>query len=213
MRNPMNNSTKFALGLTFVGTLIGLLFSCAVYFGLKETSDAKFCALCHEMEPMILSYHQDVHGGAGRTGIQVDCVACHMPHESLLGYIFTKAKNGVVEGSIKFFYGTDHINWVENRANRDQFVFDSGCLECHREIIDPREGRETQAVRMHEHYKKLLNTPQKIACASCHTDTGHQSLRTILNYYKPEFEIYQDALQEDKERFMKSLRKPAPILP
>ncbi|MBF6670191.1 NapC/NirT family cytochrome c, partial [Campylobacter sp. RM12327] len=158
---------KKILSFICIGFLIGVVVCYAMYEGVTRTSGEKFCIVCHEMAPMLASYHNDVHGGAGKMGIKAQCVDCHMPHNNIFNYIFTKAKNGVVEGYIHFFKDVDQINWLENRKNRLRFVFDDGCLKCHANFQNLPEI-SPKGKQMHEHYTSLLNTDKKIGCASCH---------------------------------------------
>lgn len=194
--------TWFIFGLG--GVFIGILFSLGVYEGLHRTSDDKFCIVCHEMKPMVASYHDDVHGGAGKSGIKVSCVSCHISTDSAVKYIFTKAKNGVVEGAIHFFGNPDAIDWQANRVNKDHFVVDSGCIGCHTNYTTNKNISE-KGIKMHAHYDSLKNTDKKIGCASCHVEVGHNGLRSMINYYKPELEFYNGKLDKKKEETEKKL--------
>ena len=187
-----------------VGVLVGLICSWVMYEGLHRTSNDRFCIVCHEMRPMVAAYHNDVHGGNGKTGIKVDCVTCHLPHDNIFAYIATKARNGVVEGAIHFFGNPDAIDWQANRANRQHFVRDEACYGCHTNYKTNAaisvKGRE-----MHEHYASLKGTDKEIGCASCHAEVGHNGLRSMLNYYKPEYEFYKGKLDKQKEAVDKKL--------
>ena len=187
-----------------VGVLIGLLSSWILYEGLHRTSNDRFCIVCHEMKPMVAAYHNDVHGGSGKSGIKASCVACHLPHDNVFAYIFTKARNGAVEGAIHFFGNPDAIDWQANRANRKHFVEDGGCIGCHTNyqtnVNISEKGR-----KMHAHYNSLENTTQSISCASCHVEMGHKGLRSMLNYYKPEYDYYKGKLDKKKEEVEKKI--------
>jgi len=187
-----------------IGVFLGLFGSWVTYEGLHRTSDDKFCIVCHEMAPMVSAYHTDPHGGQGESGFKASCVSCHMPHDNVFNYIYTKAKNGVVEGAIHFFGDVDAIDWHANRKNRDKFVYDDGCISCHSNyktnaFISPK-GQQ-----MHTHYDALLGTDKQIGCASCHVEVGHKGLRTVLNYYKPEYEYYEGKFDAEKEAVEKGL--------
>jgi nitrate/TMAO reductase-like tetraheme cytochrome c subunit len=192
--------------VSLIGVAIGLLFSLGLYEGLHRTSNDKFCIICHEMSPMVAAYENDPHGGAGKSGMKVACVICHLPHENLFNYIVTKAKNGVVEGAIHFFGNPENINWQANRAKRQYFVLDQGCISCH---INYKTNKNIspKGLKMHTHYKQLLGTSKKIGCASCHVEVGHKGLRSMINYYKPEYEFHEEKLKKEKERVEKELIK------
>ncbi len=194
--------TWFIFGLA--GVFVGILFSLGVYEGLHRTSDDRFCVVCHEMKPMVAAYHDDVHGGAGKSGIKVSCTACHLPQDNVLAYMFTKARNGVVEGAIHFFGNPDAIDWHANRANRDHFVVDQGCINCHTNYTTNPNISE-KGIKMHEHYVSLKDTDKKIGCASCHVEVGHRGLKSMLNYYKPEYEFYNGKYEKKKEEIEKKL--------
>ena len=187
-----------------VGILVGLIFSWVLYEGLHRTSDAKFCVVCHEMKPMVAAYHNDPHGGNGKTGIKVDCVTCHLPHDNVFAYILTKARNGVMEGTIHFFGNPDAIDWQANRAKKDHFVKEEACFGCHTNY-KTNEAISEQGRKMHAHYDELKKTDKAIGCASCHAEVGHSGLRSMLNYYKPEMKYYEGKLTKKKEEAEKKL--------
>ena len=193
-----------ALVIGLVGIFIGLICSWVLYEGLHRTSDDRFCAVCHERKPMVAAYHTDVHGGAGKSGIKVNCVTCHLPHDNIFAYIGTKARNGVVEGAIHFFGKPDAIDWQANRVKKDHFVKDEGCISCHTNYTTNVNISE-KGRKMHMHYASLQNTDQKIGCASCHAEVGHKGLRSMLNYYQPEYEYYKGKLDKKKDEVEKQL--------
>ena len=51
------------------------------------TSDVEFCGGCHTMTPMVASYRNDVHGGAGQQGVESVGVALGLEERpDLLGH-------------------------------------------------------------------------------------------------------------------------------
>lgn len=198
----------YVLMIIAIGALIGLALSYVTYFAMSKTSGQKFCVMCHEMDPMVISYRDDVHGGKGRVGANAKCVDCHLPHDNLIKYIYSKARNGAVEGAIHFFGDVDGIDWQENRKKREHFVFDNGCLECHGNVLDTTLASPSKiAQKMHKHYQSLKDTAKEIKCASCHFDAGHKGMRNILNYYKPEHELYEEKMEEKKLEVQKDYKK------
>lgn len=197
-------------GLAFliliIGGILGLGTSLGVYYGLALTSDEKFCVVCHEMDPMVIAYNNDVHSGKSKSGIKADCVDCHLPHDNIINYIYTKARNGVVEGYVHFFGDVENINWHENRKRRKEFVFDDGCLHCHTNVLENKLLTE-KAQKMHAHYKKLLNTKDELGCASCHVEVGHTGLNSMLNYWDPKYSIYENKAYEKKEELRRDYFK------
>lgn len=204
----MTRAKLLILMFVAIGALVGLSLSYLTYYAMDETSDQNFCVVCHEMDPMVIAYRDDVHGGKGRLGARAKCVDCHLPHDYLIKYMFTKARNGLVEGAIHFFGDPDSIDWQKNLKHRQNYVFDNGCLECHTNILDTSLANPPKmAQKMHKHYQSLLGTSKEIKCASCHFDAGHKGLRSVLNYYKPEHSIYEDAMKEKKLELQKNYKK------
>jgi len=140
---------------------------------IASTSGAKFCATCHAMEPMIQSYLRSEHGGNNRLGIQVDCVGCHLPHDSPAGYLFAKARVGLKDVWAQLTLDPEKIDWHAYRAKRREFVYDSGCLKCHGEMAHSTRPD-------HPAYFAGGVNPfagqEKFQCVSCHFDVGHKDL-------------------------------------
>lgn len=191
--------------IVLISGFLGFLLVLPVNYALDKTSDSDFCVSCHEMTPMVLAYKSDVHGGNNAKGVKARCVDCHIPHDNLAKYVLTKAKNGIVEGYIHFTKNVDEINWHEKRKNRGNFVYDNGCMSCHSKILNNTLS-SFKAQQMHEHYVKLKDTKEALACANCHIEVGHNELNNILNYYKPKYEIYNKKAAIKKEELEKDLR-------
>ncbi|MGG7049028.1 MULTISPECIES: cytochrome c3 family protein [unclassified Campylobacter] len=194
----MKISKKVLAAIILVSGIIGFLVVLPVHYALDKTSGDKFCVVCHEMDPMVMSYQHDVHSGKGATGTKAKCVDCHIPHDNLAKYVLTKAKNGIVEGYIHFFGDPNSIDWHKNRKNKESYVFDNGCMSCHTDILTTTASSQ-QAKKMHAHYTKLLNTDKEIKCVSCHTTTGHGGqMRNYLEYYKPTLKIYENKMMGER---------------
>ena len=196
----MKISKKVLALIILVSGIVGFLVVLPVHYALEETSGEKFCVVCHEMDPMVIAYSSDVHSGKGKSGVRAKCVDCHIPHDNLAKYVLTKAKNGLMEGYVHFFKDPDAIDWHKNREKREHFVFDNGCVSCHTNLVD-NKLTSPQAQKMHAHYQSLLNTDKQLTCASCHAEVGHSGLNNMLNYWKPEYKIYEKkaAIRRDKK--------------
>lgn len=82
------------------------------------------------------------------------CVDCHLPHDSYIGYVFKKASNGISEVTHMMTHDAKNQPWIENRKNRAKFVYDSGCLSCHKTILD-KNSSNANITDMHALYSKV----------------------------------------------------------
>jgi napC/nirT cytoChrome c family, N-region len=161
------------------------VFAFIIFFGgsalVNSTGDDKFCTLCHKwMNPMVTAYHNDVHGGASKYGFKAKCVDCHLPHDSYIGYVFKKASNGISEVTHMMTHDAKNQPWIENRKNRANFVYDSGCLSCHKTILD-KNSSNANITDMHALYSKFKDdVKNKLDCVSCHKNVGHNNLGKTL---------------------------------
>ena len=64
------------------------------------------------------------------------------------------------------------IDWHGIRERREEFVYDSGCLNCHKYLQEATEGSR-MAFRAHRRYFSG-ETDRK--CVSCHENVGHNRL-------------------------------------
>lgn len=195
--------TKIFITL-LVGAFIGLLVAFSTYEVVQKTSGAKFCSSCHEMAPMRAAYETDVHAGAGKSGIRANCVDCHLPHDNLANYLFTKAKNGLLEAKVHFLEDTTKLPWQDMRKQRQHFVYDDGCKKCHTNYLD-NEKFSKKAIQMHKHYKSLKGSKKELGCASCHAEVGHNGLNNMLNIFYPKYPLYEKGSRTQKEKIEKKL--------
>ena len=128
------------------------------------------------MAPMVASYREDLHGGAGKRGIQARCIQCHAAHQNSFSYMMTKARFGVHDAWAHLTYDVESIDWEAKRERREDFVFDSGCLSCH---ADLQRASEATAKSYIAHRPYFLGTVQS-RCATCHQHVGHKNLSTHL---------------------------------
>lgn len=199
----MKISKKLLALIIFISGVVGFFVVLPVHYALEKTSGDKFCVVCHEMDPMVLSYQNDVHAGKGKTGVKAKCVDCHLPHDNLVKYVYQKAKNGLVEGYVHFFGEPDKIDWHANRKNKERYVFDNGCTSCHENILD-NKLLSAQAQKMHAHYANLKGTPKELKCVSCHVGVGHNNdMRNYLEYWKPTYKLYEKKMIDKKIQLKK----------
>ncbi|WP_065840473.1 cytochrome c3 family protein [Campylobacter fetus] len=169
------------IGITITLTLV-------VVFGgykvVEVTGDYPFCGSCHAWDGAIAQTNlaDSVHGASATHGVKVKCSDCHLPHDSLIGYLFTKAKNGVAEGFTTMLRDPDKKDWLGNRQyTRDNYTFDSSCLKCHANILKTSDGNMTRAInKMHDRYVELKSTAEAMKCTDCHKHVGHKELGAML---------------------------------
>ena len=66
----------------------------------------------------------------------------------------------------------EDIDWHGIRERRAEFVYDSGCLECHKYLQEATEGNR-RAFRAHRRY---FRDPADYSCVECHENVGHNRL-------------------------------------
>ena len=59
------------------------------------------------------------------------------------------------------------------RERREEFVYDSGCIECHKYLEEATEGSR-MAFRAHRRY--FSGERDDLTCVGCHENVGHHRL-------------------------------------
>ena len=163
-----------------VGLLTGVGASYTTAIIVEHTKDDQFCATCHTMQPMINSYHADVHGGKNPEGIKVNCLGCHAPHDSLLNYLFTKATTGTHDAIAEVFYDKSKIDWEAKRKHAKDFVYDSGCMSCHTNLRQATQSNHRAFIAHKDYFLKRTTK----TCVACHSNVGHFELSKYLTLSK-----------------------------
>ncbi|WP_299987544.1 NapC/NirT family cytochrome c [Sulfuricurvum sp.] len=189
--NEGNGIKKFWFGwkglavLITLGVLGGMIISFVTVVAVKETSGVNFCSSCHSMKPMAEAYRNDVHGGYGESGVVAKCADCHLPHESTLGYLVQKARTGMWDVWVESTHDTSKIDWHEKRDERRNWVYDSGCLHCHENLLRGTRPNK-KAFTAHKAYfaKKLVVQSDEgrdlARCVDCHKHVGHYQIEKHL---------------------------------
>lgn len=158
------------LGLFVAGSWAG------VDFLVKETGDETFCAGCHSMKPMAEAYREDRHGGNNAGGTRAACVDCHLPHNNPVNYLYRKAMIGMHDVWAELTYDLDSIDWEGMRDHREDYTYDSGCLNCHSNL----EKAGQQNTKMFVAHKPYFLGQTEKRCVSCHKHVGHKDLGNKL---------------------------------
>ncbi len=176
----MQNKTKITLvSLLCIGVFGIVMISGWLFFEtiFNNTGDAQFCGGCHEMQPMVLAYEEDVHGGNNAYSVQAQCIQCHLDHTNAATLFITKTKAGIRDYFASTFQDTDKIDWEATRKRRTSFVFDSGCLSCHRALKSPILTTTKAWVAHRPYFMKDTDR----SCSSCHPHVGHKNLSMFLS--------------------------------
>ncbi|WP_069633103.1 cytochrome c3 family protein [Campylobacter pinnipediorum] len=168
--------------------VITALVMFAIFFGgyevVRATSGYPFCGSCHEWDGAIAQTNlaDKIHGPSNQKGVGAKCTDCHLPHDSFVNYIFTKAKNGISEGLTTLTKDPKAKDWIANRVYvREKYTFDSSCLNCHNNILKSQDGNITRVVnKMHLKYIEFKGTKNEMKCTECHKYVGHHELGKML---------------------------------
>jgi len=144
----------------------------ALETGIEISSRADFCSICHSMEPMVASYRASIHGGNNPRGIMSACTDCHVSHENLFAHFVGKAKSGTHDIWVELTTDTSTHDWQALRLKNDEYVYDSGCLTCHRNL-----EAATQDKKVHNNYFDGVTDSK---CVNCHEEVGHSNLNKYL---------------------------------
>jgi cytochrome c-type protein NapC len=156
--------------------VLGILFSLATAEGIHATSGADFCVGCHVMEPMVASYKESIHGGKNEHGIQASCTDCHLPHDSVFGYVVAKGLSGMRDVWGNFVKDPTKIDWQERREDRRHYTYDSGCMGCHHELEEATMSNQKAFLPHRDYFRGSTNE----TCVSCHENVGHKDLGLYL---------------------------------
>lgn len=144
----------------------------AIETGIEVTSHADFCSFCHSMQPMVDSYLASTHGGNNDRGIMSACTDCHVSHDNVFSHFIGKAQSGTHDAWVTLTTNMEEHDWQGLREKREEYVYDSGCLTCHRNLEEA-----TRDMREHDDY--FAGTIDD-KCVTCHAEVGHSNLNKYL---------------------------------
>ncbi len=143
--------------------------------GLAWTSTLKFCTSCHEMRDNVYAEYKDTIHDKNRTGVQVTCSDCHVPHSpgplilrkmqatfeiwgKLTGVIDTKEKFRAHRAELA------HTVWTRMLTTNSL-----ECRNCHKpESMDP-DKQSDKAKSRHAKAKE-----EGMTCIECHYAIAHE---------------------------------------
>ncbi|MCK5635529.1 MAG: NapC/NirT family cytochrome c [Anaerolineales bacterium] len=170
----MTGRNKWVFRLDIIASLFVLVFVSWVVIetGIEVSSRADFCGICHSMEPMVASYRASTHGGNNPRGIMSACTDCHVSHENVFTHFIGKAKSGTHDIWVTLTTDTTKHDWQALRLKNEDYVYDSGCLTCHRNL-----EAATQDKKVHNNYFEGVTDSK---CVNCHEEVGHSNLNKYL---------------------------------
>jgi len=203
-----------------VGIIIGLLIAFITAEAVKLTGGPWFCKSCHVMEPMFKAYSQDTHGGWGYSGFVAKCVDCHLPHDNLIVYLLKKMQVGLHDFQVYVFSDPDKVDWHGKREHRRRFVYDSGCLHCHKNLLAATKDKKRAFIAHKAYFSgklvvRIEGKKDKAKCVDCHKHVGHKDLAKYLPPPPPEYKLIEESMKlieesvkilEEKEK-KKELKK------
>ena len=146
---------------------------------IHKTSDYEFCLSCHSHKPIGTSYFESLHGGNNNAGWRATCSSCHIDQTNSFTYLWVKGTHGLIDPPAEYLHATKEreIDWHEHRKKRESYVFDSGCVSCHK-LLEERSESNQKAFIPHRNY--FNNNTIGKTCVSCHTSVGHAALGNHL---------------------------------
>lgn len=170
---------KLLMAAVLLGILLPSLVTGSWLFTevmIEQTGDEAFCTGCHSMKPMAAAYRASLHGGNNSHGVQAICVDCHLPHDNPAVYLYQKGITGLRDIWAEYTSDVSAIDWEAKRAHREEFVYDSGCLHCHKNLQNATEANNKAFVAHKPYFLGTVET----RCVSCHQHVGHKDLSQYL---------------------------------
>lgn len=178
----MKNKTIYLIIISTV--VVTLVLTSLGYKAVVVTGEYPFCGSCHAWDGAIAETNvmDTVHGASNPKGVQATCTQCHLPHDNIVNYLYTKAKNGIAEGFTTLTGDPNEKDWLANREHaRKYYTFDSSCLNCHNNaFVEANELKTSTISKMHQKYIEFKDSDEAMKCTDCHKHVGHKNLGGTL---------------------------------
>ncbi len=165
------------LFFVLVGIVVGLGIALGSAEMIEKTSGVEFCSSCHSMKAMVAAYENSSHGGNNKNGFKAKCTACHLPHDNVLHYVLIKAESGTKDVLGEIFW-VDNFDFLGNLQHRQEFVYSSGCMECH--DLDAMKYEIPKAYLAHRDFRNGVVK----SCVKCHEHVGHKDITLQIKKHK-----------------------------
>ena len=100
------------------------------------------------------------------------CTDCHVSHKNVFDHFIGKARSGTHDAWVTMTRDESTLDWQELRSRREEYVYDSGCLTCHRNLKNATADNS-----FHDNYFNEVTDTQ---CVTCHEEVGHDNLNKYL---------------------------------
>ncbi len=148
----MKHANRFTFLTLVVGVVLGVSALAASQYVIKRTNDRAFCASCHVMLPASVSHKTSLHANLA-------CNDCHLPHGSVVNYVWTKAKLGATD---IYLNATGNYDLPIMSTTDMKGIIQDNCIRCH------TMTNKNVAVMM-----------AKDSCVSCHRNVPHQRMKPV----------------------------------
>jgi nitrate/TMAO reductase-like tetraheme cytochrome c subunit len=162
-------------GLVAAGVLVGLLLAGGGAVAVHHTDTTDFCTGCHVYDRFAESFEHTQHQ-ANLTGVQVGCVDCHVPGDSLIEMLWTKSRSGT--RAFWAYYVTGLDTPAEFEAARPRLQADAHawfvatdsrtCRTCHEVAAMDLQAQRAGARASHQ-----AAAAGRYTCVDCHSDVPH----------------------------------------
>lgn len=113
--------------VALVGLVVGIVLIVGAQKTLEYTDSPEFCASCHIMKAPVATMLNSSHA-------QLSCNDCHLPHESTVGKLVSKARVGL--GHIYYNnFASSKIPDVMQATDWAIEVVDENCRSCHSNVL------------------------------------------------------------------------------
>ncbi|AXY02455.1 cytochrome C [Vibrio alfacsensis] len=175
--------------LITAGAGIGLFASLPASEVLHAFSTNEYCGTCHTMEPASETFARSIHGGNNSQGFVADCVSCHLPDSNVVDELWVKGTSGMRHLFGEYVLQMEALDYDELHPKRTEYVFDSGCLNCHKALEDRALEATTESPisdQTHQLAFARKDSDSNWQCSSCHYDIAHPGLKREMRLREEE---------------------------
>ena len=133
------------------GFAIGVVISGAGAAMMSFSGSPAFCGTCHSMKEVTATFAQSTHS-------KLECVDCHLPHDSMVMYLFEKGRTGM--NDVYHEVLRDYPAHIKLSA-RGRDMVNRNCLRCHANTMK----------KVHADLFKPMDTGGD--CLKCHSRIAH----------------------------------------